>query len=192
VDPPAETQNGPAPSVLTPEERRWLHDKYERLAAEEGQLSASRTSYYAAIGTVLLTAFVVAIADLLSHALILVGVVSFLALLGIVISVIWAVLLHRTTDAEKLYREAAGRLEAAEPPLTGALAAPITLRSGATMTVNLLRPYETHDRRFARTAPISWMDRTSPSALTEALPRVFIAIWTVVAIATWTWFLFFQ
>ncbi|MGD0249543.1 MAG: hypothetical protein ABSB97_01435 [Thermoplasmata archaeon] len=192
MDPPAGTQEGSTPTVLTPDERRWLHDKYERLSAEEGQLSASRTSYYAAIGTVLLTAFVVAIADLLSQPLILVGVVSFLAVLGIVISVIWAVLLHRTTDAEKLYREAAGRLEAVEPPLLGSLTAPVTLRSGATMNVNLLRPYETHDRRFARTAPISWMDRVSPSALTEALPLVFIGIWTVVAVTSWTWFFFFQ
>ena len=181
-----------APTSLAPEERRWLHDKYERLAAEEGQLSASRTSYYAAIGTVLLTAFVVAIADLLSHPLVLVGMVSFLAVLGFVISVIWAVLLHRTNDAEKLYREAALRLEESEPPLAGSLPGPITLRSGATIRVNLLRPYETHDHRFSRTEPVSWMDRLNPSRLTETLPWVFIAIWAAVAIGSWTWYLFLQ
>ena len=45
--------------TLTYDDRRWLHDKYERLAAEEGQLSSVRTSYYAAIGTVLITGLVV-------------------------------------------------------------------------------------------------------------------------------------
>ena len=40
---------------LSESELRWLHDKYERLASEEGQLTASRTSYFAAIGTVLVT-----------------------------------------------------------------------------------------------------------------------------------------
>ena len=171
---------------------RWLHDKYERLAAEEGQLSAGRTSYYAAIGTVLLTGFVVAIANLLTRPLILVALVSFLAGLGILISFIWAVLLHRTNDAERLFREAALRLEEAQPPLTGVLPAPVTLRSGVTMSVNLLRPYETHARRFDRTASISWMDRVNPSAMTETLPLVFTAIWAIVAVSSWTWFLFFQ
>jgi len=177
---------------LSSEQLRWLHDKYERLAAEEGQLSASRTSYYAAIGTVLLTGFVVAIANLLSHPLILVAMVSFLAGLGILISFIWAVLLHRTNDAERLFREAALRLEEAEAPLPGTLTVPVTMRSGMTMSVNLLRPYETHGRRFAKTALISWMDRVNPTAVTETLPLVFIAIWTVVAIASWSWFAFFQ
>ena len=186
-------QNPATPIVpLSTQDLRWLHDKYERLAAEEGQLSAGRTSYYAAIGTVLLTAFVVAIADLLSHPLILVGMVSFLAALGILISVIWAVLLHRTNDAERLFREAALRLEETDPPLPGALTAPVTLRSGQTLSVNLLRPYETHGRRFARTSPISWMDRVNPNVLTESLPLVFIVLWIVVAVSTWTWFLFFQ
>jgi len=193
VDPLTRAQD-PATPILTQssEQLRWLHDKYERLAAEEGQLSASRTSYYAAIGTVLLTAFVVAIANLLTHPLILVAMVSFLAVLGILISFIWAVLLHRTNDAERLFREAALRLEASEPPLSGTLTAPVTLRSGVTMSVNLLRPYETHGARFARTAPISWMDRVNPAGLTETLPLVFIAIWAIVAVSSWAWFLFFQ
>jgi hypothetical protein len=192
VNPSAATLDPPGSGPLAPEDRRWLHDKYERLAAEEGQLSASRTSYYAAIGTVLLTAFVVAIANLLGHPLVLVGMVSFLAVLGLVISVIWAVLLHRTNDAERLYREAALHLEETEPPLIGSLAAPVTLRSGETMQVNLLRPFETHARRFSATAPVSWMDRVTPSRLTESLPIVFIGIWTVVAIGSWAWYLFFQ
>jgi hypothetical protein len=141
---------------------------------------------------VLVTGFVVAVGDLIAHLLVLVATVTFLAVLGTVISFIWTVLLHRTNDAQRLYAEAALRLEQTDSPLTGALPAPITLRSGATMEVDLLHPYEAHDRRLNRTAPISWMDRVNPTALAEALPLVFIGIWVAVAISIWTWFLFFQ
>ena len=92
---------GPLPRSVTragstESELRWLHDKYEPLAAEEGQLTASRTSYFAAIGTVLVTGLVVAIADLLSQPWVLAAVVTFLAALGLLISAVWAVRLHRT------------------------------------------------------------------------------------------------
>ncbi len=183
------TALGPESASLSPEERRWLHDKYERLSTEESGLSASRTSYYAAIGTVLLTAFVVAVADLYGRPLILVVMISFLAALGLVISFIWAVLLHRTNDAEKLYREAALRLEENAPPIAGTLPVPVTRRSGRTLEVNLLRPYDAHRRRFDPTQHISWMDRVNPTALTETLPRVFIAIWIGVAVIGWAWYL---
>jgi hypothetical protein len=193
MGPTGERQDRAVPTTaLSPEERRWLHDKYERLIAEEADLSASRTSYYAAIGTVLITGFVVSIADMFGHPTLLVTIVSFLAVLGIVISIIWAVLLHRTNDAQQLYREAALRLEESEPPLTGALTVPITLRSGKTMDVDLLRPFQTHERRFAKSAEISWMDRVNPTTMTELLPLVFIGIWVAAAIGIWTWFLFFQ
>ena len=76
---------------LTHDDRRWLHDKYERLASEEGQLSSMRTSYYAAIGTVLLTGLVVVIADLMNQPTLLAALVTFLASLGILISLVWAV-----------------------------------------------------------------------------------------------------
>jgi len=36
------------------------------------------------------------------------------------------------------------------------------------------------------------MDRVNPSAMTETLPLVFTAIWAIVAVSSWTWFLFFQ
>ena len=177
------------PTVLTPEQRKWLHDKYERLAAEEGQLAASRTSYYAAIGSVLITGVVVAIADLSNQRLVLAAVATFLAAIGILISFVWAVLLHRTNDAQSLWREAAERLEVAEPPLVGDLPAPITLRSGETLTGNLLRPYQMHHERFDKERRISWMDRVDPGRLTEVLPIAFLVIWIAVVAFAWSWFL---
>jgi hypothetical protein len=175
--------------ALTPEERRWLHDKYERLASEEGQLAATRTSYYAAIGSVLVTGVVVAIADLSGQRFLLAWVATFLASLGILISFVWAVLLHRTNDAQALWREAVVRLENSAPPLEGELSAPITLRSRETIPVNLLRPYQTHQERFAGSGMISWMDRVSPSRMTEVLPMAFLAIWIGALVFAWAWYL---
>jgi len=178
---------GAADPGLTHDDRRWLHDKYERLAAEEGQLSSLRTSYYAAIGTVLITGLVVAIADLMNQRNVLLPVVTFLAALGILISIVWAVLLHRTNDAQRLWREAALRLEETAPPLPGVWTAPITLRSGEQLPVNLLRPFESHAERFARNRSISWMDRADPTTLTEILPVTFITIWVAVLVVFWSW-----
>ena len=178
----------PAP-MLTQDDRRWLHDKYERLAAEEGQLSSVRTSYYAAIGTVLITGLVVVIADLMNESSLLVVVVTFLSVLGILISLVWAVLLHRTNDAQKLWREAALWLEQSEPPVDGTWKVPITLRSGASLDLNLLRPFEAHAERFSRARSISWMDRVDPSSLTEILPLTFLGIWVAVLAVVWVWFL---
>ncbi|MGA7476225.1 MAG: hypothetical protein WBW47_03285 [Thermoplasmata archaeon] len=175
--------------TLTYDDRRWLHDKYERLAAEEGQLSSVRTSYYAAIGTVLITGLVVVLADLMNQASLLAVVVTFLAVLGILISIVWAVLLHRTNDAQNLWREAALRLEQAEPPVDGEWSVPITLRSGASLNLNLLRPFEAHAERFSRRRSISWMDRVNPSSLTEVLPLTFFVIWVAVLAIVWVWFL---
>ncbi len=179
----------PGPHVLTPDERKWLHDKYERLAAEEGQLATARTSYYAAIGTVLVTATVVAIADLSNDRPVLAGVATFLAALGILISFVWAVLLHRTNDAQALWREGAERLERLDPPIDGDLPIPVTLRSGQTIQVNLLRPYETHRERFGTSHAISWMDRVDPAPLTEVLPVAFLVIWISAMVFVWAWYL---
>jgi hypothetical protein len=181
----------PAPSIpanLSREDRQWLHDKFERLAAEEGQLAAGRTAYYAAIGSVLVTAVVVALADLANQRLILAAVATYLAALGILISVVWAVLLHRTNDAQALWREAAWRLEESEPPLEGTLIAPVTLRSQDVLPVNLLRPYETHRERFSAARSISWMDRVNPEILTEILPIAFLFLWSAVFVFAWIWY----
>lgn len=178
-----------ASRALSPEELRWLHDKYERLAAEEGQLAASRTSYFAAIGTVLVTGLVVVIADLLTQRWLLVAMISFLASLGILISAVWAVLLHRTTDAQNLWREAALRLEELTPPIPSELPASVTLRSGAPLSIDLARPYQAHARRFSRVHGTSWMDRVDPAALMEILPQSFLLIWGGALVAVWAWFL---
>ncbi len=179
-------------SSIGHEDRRWLHDKYERLAAEEGQLAASRTSYYAAIGTVLITGLLVAAADLLGDPAVLVTIVSLLALLGILISLVWAVLLHRTNDAQNLWREAALRLEEGIPPLEGEFQAPVTLRSGATLQVDLGRPFQSHNQRFSPTNHISWMDRVDPSRLMEILPVTFLLLWGAVFALIWLWYLFLR
>ncbi len=187
---PSDPARPPAPPPdLAPGDRRWLHDKYQQLAAEEGQLAASRTTYYAAIGTVLITGFVVATYDFLSQPLLLAAAVTFLAALGIMISFVWAILLHRTTDAQNLWREAALRVEQAAPPIEGEWRAPITLRSGEKLNLDLLRPYQTHAERFADIRAVSWMDRLNPAGLTEVLPVTFLAIWAAILTVVWVWFL---
>jgi hypothetical protein len=172
-------------SIDDPAVRRWLHDKYERLAAEEGSLAASRTSYFATIGTVLITGLVVAIDYFTAAPRTLLLVATFLAGLGIAISLVWAVLLHRTLDAQSMWREAIVELEQKAPPIAGELPGTITLRSGATMPVNLLLPYTTHRQRFADDRAISWMDRLTPGALSEVLPVFFLLLWCAVLVAVW-------
>jgi FtsH-binding integral membrane protein len=182
----------PTDGALSADDRKWLHDKYERLAAEEIQLSSNRTTYFAAIGTVLVTGILVALADLLYDPLLFATVVTFLAALGIMISMNWVVLLHRTNDAQNLWREAAFRLETADPPLEGVLMAPITLRSKQQLEVDLLRPYTVHRLRFSNSKSISWMDRIDPAFLTETLPMAFLTVWVVSLISVWIWFLLYH
>lgn len=178
-----------SPNVLSTEDRRWLHDKFERLAAEEGQLAAGRTSYFAAIGTVLITAIVVAVADLSGNHLELTVFVSFLSALGVLITFVWAVLLHRTNDAQSLWRESNLRLEELSPPIEGTVPVLVTLRSGSTLSVNLLRPYEVHAARFSASQAISWMDRVNPERLTEILPVTFLVVWSAALVIVWSWYL---
>lgn len=187
------TLAGPATTpILSPEERRWLHDKYERLSSEEAQLAGGRTSYYAAIGTVLVTGLLLAVVDLMAEPRVLAVAVSFLAGLGILISVVWAVLLHRTNDAQRMWREAALALESVTPPLGGQLLVPITLRSRASLPLDILRPYAMHRERFLRSKRISWIDRVDPEALTEVLPLTFLVVWTSAIALVWVWFFFLR
>lgn len=167
------------------ESRRWLHDKYERLVAEENTLAANRTSYFAAIGAVLLTALVVGLNDFQNNPHFLVLVVSFLGGLGLLVSIVWSILLHRTTDAQRLWRESAMHLERIAPPLEGKLPVKISLRTGAKLDIDLLQPYTSHNRRFSKDPSISWMDRLTPESLMEVLPVSFIVIWGCVLVATW-------
>lgn len=174
---------------MSTDERRWLHDKFERLAAEEGQLVAGRTSYFAAIGTVLITAIIVAVADLSGNPLELTLFITFLAVLGVLITFVWAVLLHRTVDAQNLWRESNLRLERLAAPISGNVPVPITLRSGEMVSVNLLRPYEAHAARFARERSVSWMDRVNPDGLAEILPVTFLVVWSATLLVIWVWYL---
>jgi hypothetical protein len=187
VPTPAAPASPPRP--LTAEEARWLHDKYERLAAEEGQLAAGRTSYYAAVGTVLITGMLVAIVDLMAQLFLLAVIITFLAILGVMISLIWLVLLHRTTDAQNMWREAARWLEDRQPPVPTSVPAPVTLRSGDTIPIDLARPFQSHSLRFADERGISWMDRVDPAILTEILPKTFLVIWGGVLVVDWVWYL---
>ncbi len=178
----------PSPQSLDePAVRRWLHDKYDRLTAEEGDLAASRTSYFAAIGTVLITGLIVSLNYFLNEPRVLLLVTTFLASLGILISFVWAVLLHRTFDAQDLWRECAVELERRAPPIDGELRATVTLRSGAKLEVDLLRPFTAHALRFSRDKAISWMDRLRPGALSEVLPLCFLGIWCAVLVAIWVY-----
>lgn len=181
-----------SPSALTDqlsvEDRRWLHDKFERLTAEEGQLAAGRTSYFAAVVTVLITAVVVSVADLSAHRLELALVVTFLSTLGILITFVWWVLLHRTNDAHALWTQASLQLEQVAPPIAGSLPGTIRLRSGETVSVNLLRPAEVHASRFSRARAVSPMDRVNPDRLTELLPQTFLVVWVATIILIWSWY----
>ena len=180
----------PPESPLSLEDRRWLHDKYEKLGEEEGQLAATRTSYFATIGAVLVTGLVVVVSNLIGRPTMFVTAVSLLAAFGLLISTIWAVLLHRTTDAQNLWREAALRLEERAPPLPQTLRAPVSFRSGLTIDVDLSRPYQAHRARFSPDGPSSWLDRVNPWTLTELMPIAFIAIWAGALVGVWLWYLF--
>jgi hypothetical protein len=179
-----------APPVPTLEERRWLHDKYERLAAEEGQLSGTRTAYFATIGAVLLTGLVVLIADLLNTALLFTVAATLLAALGILVSSVWTVLLHRTNDAQAMWREAALRLEELAPPVLTSLPTQITLRSRATVPADLQAPYHMHKIRFDAGSQISVLDRINPNRMMEIMPISLLCIWGSVLLVVWSWYLF--
>lgn len=175
--------------TLDPEQRRWLHDKYERLSAEESQLSASRTAYFATIGAVLLTGLVVLIADLVGQPILFAIAATLLASLGILTSAVWAILLHRTNDAQSMWREAARHLEQLAPPVPIPVLSSVTLRSSATLPVNLSTPYAMHDIRFSPTNQISWLDRFNPSRLMEVMPVTLLVIWGGVLVLVWSWYL---
>jgi hypothetical protein len=174
---------------LEPDQRRWLHDKYERLSAEESQLSAGRTAYFAAIGTVLLTGLVVILADLLGNLFLFAVAATLLASLGILTSIVWTVLLHRTNDAQAMWREAALHLEEVAPPVPVAVPSRVTLRSQATVPVDLSAPYRMHVVRFSPANHISWLDRFNPSRLMEVMPLTLLVIWGLVLVVVWGWYL---
>jgi len=175
---------------LTLEERQWLHDKYERLAAEEGQLAGTRTSYFATIAAVLFTALVALAANLLAYPTVFVLLATLLSAFGILLGTVWAVLIHRTTDAQNLWRESARRLEELEPVIAVAVPSTVTLRSGEQLPIDLAQPFHSHATRFSENKAISLFDRVNPSRLTEILPSALIAVWSATLVVVWTWFLY--
>lgn len=168
-----------------------MHDKYERLAGDEGVLLATRTSYFATICAVLITGLVFALVNLQNETLLLTISLTFLGAIGLVLSVVWEILVRRTTGAQQLWREAALQLEELTPPVEGSLAGAVNVRSGGHLTVDLLAPYHAHRARFDRSSGASWMERINPATVSEVLPVTFIGIWTVALVTAWAWVLLY-
>jgi hypothetical protein len=177
------------PSVpISSEERRWLHDKFERLATEEASLGDSRTSYFAAIASALVAALVVLVINEISHPTVFVVMATMLAGFGILISAVWTVVLHRTGDAQYLWRQSSLLLEAAAPPIAGTLPASIITRHGDEIHVDLTRPWHVHEIRFSEANQIAWIDRVNPSAVSANVPLTLVFLWGIVLVGTWVWF----
>jgi hypothetical protein len=189
--PPA---NDPAPSLsgLTPEERRWLHDKYERLAGDEASLADSRTSYFAAIASALVAALVVLVINELRSPALFVTMASLLAAFGMLIAGVWTIVLRRTTAALTLWRESALLLEEGASPITTPLPATVSLRAGHTIEIDLTQPYRAHQTRFVTAPGISWIDRVRPSELSANVPFSIVVLWALVLVGSWTWYLVLQ
>ena len=177
------------PPAIASDERRWLHDKYERLAAEEATLADSRTSYFAAIASALVAAFVVLVVNELTHAMLLVTLSTLLAAFGILISVVWTLVLHRTGDAQYVWREAALLLESTAPPIAASLPATLETRHGDTIQVDLTQPYHVHAIRFSDSNRVAWIDRVNPSTISANVPLLLVGLWTIVLIGAWAWYL---
>ena len=175
-------------AALSPEELRWLHDKYERLAAEETHLVDSRTSYFAAITAALVAGLVLLIINELRSPPVFVAAASFLATLGVLVSAVWAVVLHRTSAAQRLWRAAAAALERSSMFPQRSLPARLAVHQGLEITIDLTRPYLAHAERFAGTHGLPWVDRVEPSELSSDLPVLLVGAWLAAFGAIWVWF----
>jgi hypothetical protein len=189
---PVQSTPASLPPSLTGDERRWLHDKYERLASDEASLSDSRTSYFAAIASGLVAAFVVLVVNELTRPLLLVVMTLLLAAFGILLASIWTIVLRRTVAAQTLWRESALLLERDAPPILPIIPATVTLRPGETIQIDLSRPYLSHETRFTDAPGLSWIDRVRPSELSANVPAFLILLWITVIAGTGIWYLFLQ
>lgn len=179
------------PRGLLWEERRWLHDKYQRLAEHEAQLADYRTSYFGAILAALVAAQALIVINLRGAPNELVTSSTILDASGIAISAVWALVLHRTYAAQALWREALIQLEVHASPLPGRLDAVVSIRGGpATIAVDLARPYHTHRDRFSARPNVPWLDRVRPLELTSDIPLILVGIWAVTLAIVWAWFVF--
>lgn len=181
----------PSPSLLSQEDRRWLHETYRQFDLAEGQLADYRSSYTAAITTAIVAAMVYAVVNLLPKGQLLFAVtVSLLSAFGLLISSVWALVLRRTTEAQNLWRQAAFELEECAPPVPGPLFRPIPVRPGVEIPIDLTQPYHAHARRFQGPASIPRLDRVRPAELAGWVPVILLIVWAVVLAGVWTWYLF--
>ncbi len=175
-------------SATSDEERRWLHDKYERLASDEASLADSRTGFFAAIASGLVAAFVVLVVNELSRPLLLVVMTVLLAAFGILLASIWTIVLRRTVAAQTLWREAALLLERDAPPIPSSVPATVTLRPGETIQIDLTRPYIAHEIRFSSAPGLAWSDRVRPAELSSNVPAFLIGLWLAALVGTLVWY----
>ncbi len=184
MEPPAPPDLG-----LSPSDRRWLHDKYEKLAEHEAQLADYRTSYFAVLNTALVAGTVLVVVNLLKTPPIFATAASLLAVFGLLMSAVWAIQLHRTLAAQNLWRDAALALETDHPPVP----APLTARipggvPDRPITVDLARPYHAHHTRFSREHGATFLDSIRPAELWSYIPVMFCAVWGTVIVVVWVWF----
>ena len=167
-----------------------MHDKYQRFDQSEGQLADYRSSYTAAVTTALVAAMVYAVVNLLpKSALLFATTVSLLAAFGVLISLVWAVVLRRTTQAQQLWRDAAFRLEEDVPPVEGTISATLSASPTRSISVDLARPYHVHLERFAGVGT-SRLDRIRPADLTSQVPVLLVVVWSIVVAGAWVWYAF--
>ena len=176
------------PTDLTGEERRWLHDKYERLASDEASLADSRTSYFAAIASGLLAAYVVLVVNELSRPPLLLVMTILLSAFGMLLAAIWTIVLRRTSAAQLLWREAAVLLERSAAPVEPRVPVSVTLRVGETISIDLSRPYLAHETRFVEAPGLTWADKVRPAELSANVPSFLIAVWIAIIFGTTYWY----
>jgi hypothetical protein len=181
-----EPPSGDTPSA---EERRWLHDKYQRLSEHEAQLADYRSSYFAVLNTALVAGLALLLVNLYRSPPLFVAGATLLAGFGLVVTMIWSLLLRRTTAALELWREAVLELERVAPPILVHIPTQLTLESTArTFAVDLARPYDTHRRRFQPENAVSRADMIRPSELWSDVPVILAGVWATVLFGVWAWF----
>ena len=174
------------------EERRWLHDKYQSLAEYEARLADYRTSYFAVLNTALVAGVVLVVINLLRTPPVFATTASMLTAFGVVMSVVWAIVLHRTIAAQNLWRDAALALEADYPPISGPLPSHVPGgRAGHLIPVDLARPYHTHRSRFSRGSGAGYLDSIRPAAVWSDVPILFGIAWGAAFVTVWAWYFLF-
>ncbi len=174
---------------LTLAERRWLHDKYEKLAEHEAQLADYRSSYFAVLNTALIAGLVLIVINLLRNPPLFLAGASMLGLFGAGMSGIWALVLHRTIAAQNLWRDAALALETDFPPLESPLVTQVPGgQPGTSISIDLTRPYHAHRLRFSREHGATFFDAIQPGHVWSGIPLVFCVGWLTVMVAVWAWY----